>query len=676
MSPSAALREARSRAGTLRSEILRHRKLYFVDADPQIADSEYDLLEKELREIEKKFPELVTPDSPTQRVGGAPTTEFPTVRHSQPMLSLDNAYTGDEIAEFDARLRRAIGRESGDLVYTAELKVDGVSLALTYEHGLLARGVTRGDGLQGDDVTANARTISSLPLRLLRDLPLVEARGEIFLSRDVFEQMNREREEAGEPLFANPRNSAAGTLRLLDPRLVAKRPLDLFAWSLARVEGAKVKSQWEGLALLRALGLKTNLHTEQVEGVAGLLDYFARWRDERHTLPYEIDGIVVKLDDLALQREAGATSKFPRWAIACKYPAQQATTKVRAIVVQVGRTGALTPVAELEPVKLAGSTISRATLHNEEEVRRKDVREGDTVLIEKGGEVIPKVVKVVLTARPDGAKPFKMPDRCPVCGSGVERAEDEVVGRCTGAACPARRREALLHYGRRSAMDIEGLGEAIVEQLLTKEMVQDVAGLYALKQEPLAELDRMGEKSAANLLGQIDASRKRPLHRLLFALGIRHVGERAAKLLARRAGSMSALEKLDAGALEETHEIGPRIAASVRIFFDQKQNLDLIRRLEKAGVQMTEPRSGGPDGGEAFQGMTVVLTGSLERRTREEAGAAIEAGGGRVSTSVSRKTSLVVAGSEAGSKLEKAKSLGVRVIDEEEFEKMLGRQES
>ena len=665
--------EASRRVEVLKAEILRHRKLYYVDAQPEVSDGEYDRLERELAEIERLFPQVVAADSPTQRVGGEPSAEFPTVAHSYPMLSLDNAYEREEIIEFDERLRRVLGT-SGELDYVAELKVDGVSLALTYVDGLLVRGVTRGDGLAGDDVTPNVRTIRTVPLRLIKPLPLLEARGEAYLPRAEFEKLNQERELGGEASFANPRNAAAGTLRLLDPRLVARRPLDFFCWTVARVEGTRIATQWEGLELARALGLKTSTNAARCHGIGKVMDFWERWKERRGSLEYDIDGIVVKLDSLSLQAEAGRTAKFPRWAVACKYPAQQATTTVKEIRVQVGRTGALTPVAELEPVHLAGSTISRATLHNEEEVRRKDVRAGDTVVIEKGGDVIPKVVKVILSRRPEGSRPFRMPEACPECGSAVFKPDGEVIGRCTGASCPAKLKESLLHYGARSAMDIEGLGEALVDQLVDCGLVRDFADLYHLEPAGLAGLERMGEKSAANLLAQIEASRRQPLHRLLFALGIRLVGEKAAKVLARRAGGIDALAGMKMEELNAIHEIGPKIAASVRVFFEQPRNVELVRRLVEAGVNMTEPGAAGagvPGEGSALKGKTVVLTGTLEGWTREEAAALIESLGGRVSSSVSRKTGFVVAGTDAGSKLEKARSLGVKVLSESEFKAMI-----
>jgi len=670
------------RAEAIRLEIRRHQRLYYVESRPEITDEDFDRLERELIDLERDHPELTTPDSPTQRVGEGPSGDFATVPHSSPMLSLENTYTVEEIREFDARLKRFLNLDASlELDYTAELKVDGVSLALLWREGRLERGVSRGDGNAGDDITANVRTIRSIPLRLPEDLPLVEARGEVYLPRKEFDRINTERageadregEGDGTVLFANPRNATAGTIRLKDPRLVARRALEFACWALVRVDGAEVRSQSDGIDLARRLGLKT-VPSTRCHGIEEVIGFWENWRDRRETLGYDIDGVVAKLDSLVLARRAGQTSKSPRWAIACKYPAQQAHTRVLAIRVQVGRTGALTPVAELEPVRLAGSTISRATLHNEEEVHRKDVRVGDTVVIEKGGEVIPKVVAVVASLRPAGAKPFRMPPNCPVCGAAVFRAEGEVVGRCAGASCPAKREESLLHFGRRGAMDIEGLGQALVEQLLAAGLVADFADLYRLDETVVAGLDRMAEKSARNLLGQIEASRSRPLRRLLFALGIRLVGERASALLARRAGEAERLMDMSQEDLEAIPEIGPKIAASVRLFFSQTQNRKLMERLKAAGVGMTEP----PEEISAdrpFAGKSFVLTGALPHWTREEAEEVIRSQGGRVVSSVSRKTDFVLAGKDPGSKLEKARSLGVKILSEEELRERIGRME-
>jgi DNA ligase (NAD+) len=671
--------KARRRAETLRGEILHHRKRYFVDDDPEIADAEYDALESELAALEEAWPELVTPDSPTQRVGAEPSEDLPTVEHRRPMLSLDNSYDEGEVAEWDRRLKRVLDlAEDEALSYVVELKVDGLSLSVLYEEGLLVRAVTRGDGRRGEAVTPNARTIRSLPLRLLEPVARLEARGEVFFPLSEFERTNREREEEGEPPFANPRNAAAGALRQLDPAVTARRRLDLFLWNLEEEEGREPASHWEGLERLRGLGLRANPTARRVEGVAAVLDYCAQWRERRGELEYDIDGVVVKLDDRELQRRAGSTSKAPRWAVAVKFPAQQATTRVRDIVVQVGRTGALTPVAELEPVSLAGSTVSRATLHNEEEVRRKDVRVGDTVLVEKGGDVIPKVVKVVASRRCRGARRWVMPAACPVCSTPVWRPEGEVLARCPNPSCPAQFRESLRHFSRRTAMDIEGLGTALVDQLVGKGLVRDLSGLYRLDRETLAGLERMGEKSAENLLAQLEASRARPLSRLLFGLGIRMVGERAAAVLAREFGTLDALAETarseeGRARLEEIHEIGPKIAEAVARWFSEERNRELVERLREAGLSFEEPREelAAVPSGAALAGMRVVLTGTLPGLTRQEARRLVEAAGGTVAGSVSGKTDLVVAGADPGSKLRKARELGVEVVDEAGLRRLL-----
>jgi len=654
------------RAEELRRSIAYHRKRYYVDDDPDISDAEYDALERQLREIEHKHPKLVTPDSPTLRVGGEPSERFESYTHRRPLLSLDNAYGAEELDEWHARLLRVLDDVRPDLV--VEPKVDGLSISIHYENGLLVRGVTRGDGRVGEDVTANVRTIRSIPLRLTESVSHMEVRGEVFMPRGSFRELNRRRDEAGEPPFANPRNAAAGAVRLLDPKITASRRLDCFFYELAAIEGREMPGRHhQGLDLMRDLGLRTNPLNE-----VGDLDFvkrvFEQVAERRATLDYEIDGVVVKVDQLALRDVAGATSKFPRWAVAMKYPAQQATTLVKAIQVQVGRTGKLTPVAELEPVGLAGTTVSRATLHNEDEVARKDVRVGDTVLIEKAGEIIPQVIKVITARRRRGSRRFRMPERCPVCDSDAVREEGEVARYCTNVACPAQLKEKLLHFVFRSGMDIQGLGEALVDQLLAKEMVRDAADLYHLQREPLAELPRMGEKSAANLLQQIDASRSRPLERLIFALGIRHVGQRAAATLARELRSIDRLGQAEADELEALDEIGPKIAAAVGLFFGQPANVELVRRLKEAGLSMqpsAEPRVASTNA--VFSGKIVVLTGTLPGTSRGEARALIESRGGRVAASVSRKTDLVVAGESAGSKLAKARELGIEVIDAETF---------
>jgi DNA ligase (NAD+) len=666
---------AAKRIAALREEIRRHEHLYYALNRPEISDQEYDALERELRDLEAQHPDLVTPDSPTQRVGEKPSEGFPTVVHRTPMLSLDNTYSEDELREFQERLFRVVGRR--EIAYVAELKIDGLSMALHYEKGRLVRAVTRGDGVRGDDVTPNARAIRAIPLLLRGDsVPAeLEVRGEVYLPRSRFEAMNREREEADEEPFANPRNAAAGTMKSLDARVVARRGLDAFLYQIVHVKGAAAGSQWEALELLRSWGLRTNPASRRCVGLDVVMGFVDDWRDQRGTLEYEIDGVVVKVDDFALQQELGYTSKFPRWAIAYKYPAAQAATVVEAIEVQVGRTGKFTPVAHLLPVALAGATVSRATLHNEEEIARKDVRVGDTVLIERGGEVIPKVVSVVEEKRPAGAVPWAPPERCPVCSTTAVKPEGEVDRRCPNASCPAQIEERLKHFARREAMDIEGLGDVVVHELLERGLVRDFADLYSLRFEDLAPIfapkGRKGESLAAkNLLSAIESSRSRDLRRLLFGLGIRFVGERAAMLLARRFRSLEALAAASVQEIDDIYEIGPAVAESVHAWFADPANRRLVERLRAAGLRVAEGGEAGA-ASQALQGMQFVLTGTLESMTREEAKAAIESRGGRVTSSVSKKTSVVVAGRDAGSKLDKAKGLGVRTIDESAFRAIL-----
>jgi DNA ligase (NAD+) len=659
---------AAKRVRELRKDIRRHEHLYYVLSRPEISDRAYDALERELRDLEGRFPDLVTPDSPTQRVGETPSDEFPSFAHRVPMLSLDNTYSEDELREFEERVFRIVGEQ--EIVYTTELKVDGLSIALHYENGQLVRAVTRGDGVRGDEVTANARAIRAIPL-VLRDETAppgtLEVRGEVYLPRSRFEAINREREEAGEESFANPRNAAAGTMKNLDPRVVARRGLDILLYAIAGEAG--LGSQWEALERMRAWGLRTNPTSRRCHGLAEVLDFCHEWQGRREALEYEIDGVVVKVDDFALQEELGFTSKFPRWAIAFKYPAEQATTEVRGIEVQVGRTGKLTPVAILEPVSLAGSTVGRATLHNEEEVARKDVRVKDTVLIEKGGDVIPKVVRVVESARPRGTRRWVPPEQCPVCGEGTVRPEGEVDRRCPNASCPAQLEERLKHFARREAMDIEGLGDALVGQLVEQGLVKDFADLYGLGLEEVVALERMADRSARNLLEQLEKSRSRELRRLLFGLGIRFVGERVAMLLARHFRSLDALAAASVEEIEALYEIGPVVARSVHEWFRDPANRRLVARLRKAGLR-TEEGAAAP-GSRAFQGMQFVLTGTLEKMTRGEAKTAIEERGGRVTSTVSKKTSVVVVGRDPGSKAPKAKELGLRVVDEKGFEALL-----
>jgi len=661
----------------LREEIQRHEDLYYLHDNPEISDREYDELLEKLRQLEEAKPEFISPDSPTQRVGGKPAEGFPEFVHRRPMLSLDNSYSIDELRAFDERCRKLA--DGAALEYVAELKIDGLSLSTHYQDGLFVRGVTRGDGQRGEDVTSNVRTIRSVPLKLrvssTRVGPEIEVRGEAYLPRKVFERINAEREEAGEPRFANPRNAAAGAIRQLDPSMVAKRRLDMFAYDVLAGERKPFATQWEALNWTESAGFRVNPNRRLCKTIDEVIDFCNAMESKRDDLGYEIDGVVVKVNSTALQEEFGATGKAPRWAIAYKYAARQATTKVNDIIMQVGRTGALTPVALLEPVQLGGVTVSRSTLHNEDEIERLGLEIGDWVLIERGGDVIPKVVKVVESRRTGKEKKFKMPETCPVCGGRVSRPEGEVLSRCIAADCPAQLIGRLLHFASRRAMRIEGLGSALAEQLIAGKMVRDVADLYRLKLDGLASLERMAAKSASNLLSQIEASKSRDLWHLIYGLGIRHVGERTAGILTRQFGSLDRLGQATVTELDEVHEIGLTMAQSIRDWFDDPGNKDLCRRLSEAGVRTeseTQSAGAGKAGDQRFAGKQFVLTGSLPGMTRDEARSLIEAGGGRVTSSVSKKTDFVLAGAEPGSKLEKAVELGVTVIDEAQFKKMLG----
>ncbi|HPW17375.1 MAG TPA: NAD-dependent DNA ligase LigA [Candidatus Aminicenantes bacterium] len=657
----------RARAAALRETIAYHERKYYVENDPQIADAEFDRLMAELRGLEARFPELVTPESPTRRVGERPVEGFPTVVHRTPMLSIDNGYTEDEVREFEDRVRKLLG--GGPVAYTAELKIDGLGISILYRDGRFARAVTRGDGVRGDDVSANVKTIRSLPL----EIPLrgeVEVRGEVYLPFDSFRRLNREREEAGEALFANPRNAAAGSIRLLDPRLVASRGLGAFLYYLTR-GGEEEPTQWGALRRLRELGFPTEPHSRPCRTLDEALAFFREWSAKRDSLDFDADGIVIKVDDAAARRELGTTAKSPRWAVSYKFPARQATTRVEDIVIQVGRTGALTPVAVLAPVRLSGATISRSTLHNEEELRRKDVRVGDTVLIERSGDVIPRVVAVMKERRPRGARPFAWPARCPVCGSKAFRPEGEAISRCANASCPARLRESILHYASRRAMDIDGLGEAVVDQLLAAGLVRAIPDLYSLRYDDLVGLERLGPKSARNLLDAIAASKDRGLARLLFALGIRHVGERLAQTLAARFGTLGALEAAGADALVEAEDVGPKVAESVLFFFAQPESRELVRRLRRAGVEDRAAKaSAGP---KPLAGEVFVITGTLRSMGRDEARGLLEGLGAEVGSSVTRKTTGLIVGEAPGSKLDRARELGVRALNEGEFLRLVGR---
>ena len=655
---------AAARAEELRQLIWHHRKRYYVDSDPAISDAEYDLLERELLEIEEGYPDLTTPDSPTQRVGAEVAGDLPTARHAVPMLSLDNARSPEDLREWHERLLRVLGRDRVPLA--AELKIDGVSVSLIYENGSLARAVTRGDGVLGEEVTVNVRTIPSVPLRLLKPIPFLEARGEVYYPIADFHEMNRRREEAGEPPFANPRNAAAGTIRMLDPRVTAQRPLNLLLWGLTRLTGAAAPgTHSDCLDFLAGLGFRVN-PTRRCATLEEVEACYREWHETRDTLPFEVDGCVVKVDDLLFQEQAGATSRAPRWAVAWKFPARQATTTVKEIAVNVTRSGALTPVAILEPVDIGGATISRCTLHNEDELERKDVRVGDRVLVERGGDVIPKIVKVITESRPPGSEPFRVPRVCPVCGAAAPRPEGEVYARCVNASCPARLKESIRHFAQREAMNIEGLGEALVNQLVDRGLVKDIADIYALEASTLAELERMGKKSAGNLVREIEKSKTTPFERVIFALGIRFVGERTGELLAEVFPDIDALMNASREDLTRVFEVGPKVAEAIRQFFDQEQNRALVGRLRTAGVNMKvserRTKTEGP-----FTGKSVVVTGSIEGLSRDEIKMILRRQGARVVESISRKTDILVCGQDAGSKLKKARALGVRVIEAEEF---------
>ena len=660
---------------TLRDEIRRHEDLYYLEDNPEISDEEYDVLIEKLRKLEQQHPALITTDSPTQRVGGRPAEGFPEFVHRRPMLSLDNSYNIDELRAFDARCRKLAGERR--IEYVAELKIDGLSLSIHYDNGVFVRGVTRGDGTRGEDVTSNVRTIRSIPLKLRGDAKRVaaeiEVRGEAYLSRKVFEKINREREDEGEARFANPRNAAAGTLRQLDPSITARRRLGMFAYDVLAGERKAFDTHWEALNWLETAGLRVNTNRALCDSIEGVIEFCNEMETKREELDYEIDGVVVKINSTAMQEDFGATGKAPRWAIAYKYPARQATTRVNDIIVSVGRTGALTPVAMLEPVPLGGVTVSRSTLHNEDEIRRLGLKIGDWVLIERGGDVIPKVLKVIESKRTGKEKPFKMPTQCPVCGGRVSRPEGEAVSRCIAADCPAQLIGIILHFASRRAMRIEGLGFALADQLIDKKMVKNVADIYSLTLEDLVSLERMAKKSATNVLNQIEASKSRDLSSLIYGLGIRHVGERTAGILAREFGSLERLSKASVEELDNVHEIGLTMAESIHDWFADKGNARLCERLHAAGVRTELEKGATKNEPQTFAGKIFVLTGTLPAMKRDEATALIEARGGRVTSSVSKKTDFLLAGAEPGSKLEKANQLGVKVIDENQFKKMLGK---
>ncbi|HNF76538.1 MAG TPA: NAD-dependent DNA ligase LigA [Thauera aminoaromatica] len=672
--------DAAARAAALRAEIARHDHAYYVLDAPTIPDAEYDRLFRELQAIERAYPALRSADSPTQRVGGKALAQFATVRHRVPMLSISTE-TDTEASgafAFDARVRRALGLDEDDaaVAYAAELKFDGLAISLRYEDGVLVQAATRGDGETGEDVTSNVRTVKAIPLRLLGEAPpVLEVRGEIYLRRDDFERLNARQAEAGEKIFVNPRNAAAGSIRQLDPGIAARRPLSFYAYGLGEVAGWTLPAtHTEVLDALAAFGLPVCGHRAQVRGAEGLAAFHARIGALRDTLPFDIDGVVYKVDALALQQQLGFVTREPRWAVAHKYPAQEAVTLLRDIEVQVGRTGALTPVARLEPIFVGGVTVTNATLHNQDEIDRKDVRIGDWVIVRRAGDVIPEVVAPILERRGDELPRFVLLDRfptCPVCGSHVVRGEDEAVARCTGGLfCPAQRKQALLHFAGRRAMDIEGLGDKLVDQLVDAAIVKTPVDLYRLGVLALANLERMGEKSAQNLLMAIEKSRGTTLARFIFALGIRNVGEATARDLARHFGKLDALIAADVDALQQVPDVGPIVAKCIAEFFAEPHNREVIEQLRAAGVHWAEGEPQGSVAG-ALAGKTFVLTGTLPTLSRDEAKARIEARGGKVAGSVSKKTHYVVAGAEAGSKLDKAQALGVAILDEDGLRALL-----
>jgi len=670
MSPS----QAQTEITKLRQELYYHSYRYYALDDPEISDAEYDRLFRKLQELEEKFPQLITPDSPTQRIGAAPLEEFETVTHTIPMVSLDNAFDDGEVRDFDQRLRKLL--EMDEIEYIVEPKLDGTAVELVYENGLFTIGSTRGDGFTGENITLNLKTIKSIPLRLRNDQAKIperlEVRGEVFYPVAAFKKLNEQRIKAGEPAFINPRNSASGSLRQLDPKLTAARPLDMYIHGPGEVIGYEFKMQSEALETFKKWGFKVNPLYKICHGIDEVLAHYRKIGEMRHTLAYEIDGSVVKVNSFELQRRAGMRTRSPRWAVAYKYEAQQETTQILDIQVQVGRTGTITPVAIMQPIMVGGVTVSRATLHNEDEIERLGVMLGDTVVIQRAGDVIPEVVKVIETKRTGKEKKFKFPKKCPVCGEPVVRLEGEAAHRCQNINCPAQLKEGIRHFASKLAMNIDGIGEKLIEQLVDKGLVKSVADLYFLTKDRLAELERMADKSAQNIIEGIDKSREVTFDRFIYALGIRHVGEHMARVLAKEFGSLKNLIKAGAERLMQIHEVGPQVADSVANFFREKKNLATVERLKKGGVKIRElARPKAAD--KKFAGKTFVFTGTLEKFSRDEAERLVDERGGRASGSVSKKTDYVVAGPGAGSKLEKAKEFGVAVISEDDFLKMVGK---
>jgi DNA ligase (NAD+) len=676
--------QANKKIEKLREEINFHNYRYYVLDDPVVSDAKYDRLMRELENLELQFPRLKTPTSPTQRVGAPPLEKFEEVRHTLPMLSLANAFEEEEVKEFDGRVKRFL-ESSRDIEYCTELKMDGVAVELIYENGHFTTGSTRGDGFVGENVTQNLKTVKAIPLALLPkqgESPpsRLEVRGEVYLPIKALEELNRQREKNGESLFANPRNAAAGSLRQLDSAITAKRPLDIFCYGVGQLSGQTFVTQWELLEALLHWGFKVNPHRKQCRKIEEVIEYYREVDERREKLPYEIDGVVIKVNSLRLQETLGNIARSPRWALAFKFKPKQVTTKIRDIIVNVGRTGALTPTAIMDPVRVGGVAISRATLHNQDEIDKKDVRIGDTVVIQRAGDVIPEVVRVVFEKRTGKEKKFRIPDKCPVCGSDVEKPKGKkekkemAVARCTGIACPAKLKETIIHFASRDALNIEGLGEKIIEQLVDKGLVKDYADLYALTLEDLLTLERMGEKLGGNILTAIQNSKKTSLDRLIYALGILHVGEHIAKLLARDFFTLERLSQASWEKLKTISGIGEEIASSIVRFFQQKDNQKVIQKLKEAGVKYPSRPHQGQPGLRQLEGKTFVFTGGLKSLSREEAESRVESLGGRASSSVSQKTDFVVAGEDPGSKFEKAKTLGVKILSEDEFLKMLAQE--
>jgi DNA ligase (NAD+) len=665
--------EAEREIELLRQQLQHHNYRYYVLDDPQITDAEYDQLMRRLQELEATFPELIKPDSPTQRVGATPLEAFGTVLHSLPMLSLDNAFSAEEVRDFDARIRRQLG-QSDPIEYVAEPKIDGLAVELVYVDGLFVQGSTRGDGVRGEDITQNLRTIKTVPLGLIAvahdPLPQrLEVRGEVYMTKREFQRLNARREEEGEPTFANPRNASAGALRQLDPRITAGRPLAMFCYGVGGVEGVTFQTHWDVLHSLARWGFRINPQSEPCHGIETALAYYERLSQQREELPYEIDGVVIKVNALAQQEALGTRSRSPRWALAYKFEPKQAVTRVKEIAVQVGRTGALTPVALLEPVQVAGVEVSRASLHNPDEVARKDVRAGDWVMVQRAGDVIPEIVEVLKARRTGAEKPFEMPTHCPICGSAVVRLEAEVVPRCVELSCPAKLKESIVHFASKRAMDIEGLGDKTVDQLVEHGLVKDIGDLYFLTKDEVLKLDRLADKSASNLIGAIERSKQTSLPRFLYALGIRHVGEHVADVLAREYPDWQALQRAAYEELQGIYEVGPRIAQSLVVFFQDAGNQEVLEKLHRGGVRARPPQHPAVD--QTLRGKTLVFTGELQTYTRAEAKRLVEARGGRVTSSVSRSTTYVVAGADAGSKLDQARKFGVSVLTEDEFQALL-----